>query len=179
MNNKLLLWLSKYSNSKEYDSEEEDFEEFLKEYKKRKDKIKDIYHSKNNEESKQIPLLFLNSYGQRKMVDANKNLVIATWILALATIIFTISHVWGATAASNIIDIGFKILLVLSFVVFIGLILRLVNRWIKKIIKSILLKRPHIWCYKCGRIIIEYEKKGHKNPAFTTCPDCRDKIGAI
>lgn len=175
--NRIIAWMWRWSNSKAYSADEEDFEEFLKEYKERLNKIKEVYHPKDYDELKHIALSFHNNYTQREMVNTNKSLQLATWILAIATILFTVSEIWGSGTANNVTRIMAQFVLGFFILFVVGSILSILITWIKRAIKWLILKKPHIFCSQCGRIIFEYEEEGDKKPAITLCPECLRKKG--
>lgn len=153
----------------------EDFIEFLKDYKKRLSKIKEIYEPKDDIELKQVALSFHNAYSQESIVKANKNLTLATWVLALATIAFAISAIWGSDTANNFVQIGFKVLIAIIFVaVFVGVI-QFIIEILRRFAKFIISRQKHILCSNCGRIVWEYESDGDRRPAISTCPECLNK----
>lgn len=137
--NKVINWLWKYANNPDYSQEDEDFGELLEDYKKRLHKIKEVYHPKDNDELKQIALSFDNAYSQRKMIEANNSLKLATWVLALATIGFTIKEIWGAEKASGLIYNIFAVIVPgFMIIILIGAGLFIVNKIIKMIIKFLM-----------------------------------------
>lgn len=169
-------WLWDYANSKEYSREDKDFEELLEDYQKRLNKIKEVYHPKDDNELKQIALSFDNIYSQRKIVEANNGLKWATWVLAFATIIFAAKELWGAEETTSFIYKLFAVVvpaIVIIILIIIGFVMG--RKIVKFVIKWVIGKSKHIWCIKCGRIIKEFEEEGDKRPSFTTCPECFKK----
>jgi len=137
---KIINWLWRYANKYSSEETEEDFIEFLEDYKKRLNKIKEVYHPKDNDELKQISLAFNNVYTQRQMVQANKNLSLATWVLAFATIAFSISTIWGQNQALKAVTIGLQIVFILFIIAIVSGILTAINdRILRPFVRFILI----------------------------------------
>jgi hypothetical protein len=162
-----LIWL----NVRKDDSleSEEEFEEFLNNYEQRTKRIKQLYPNRTNLDINNIALSLENAYNQKQISEANKGLKVATWILAFATIAFTIATIWGASTAGSIVTGIFRVLVV---IVAILVLFWLALTILAFIIRILFFRSPHIICSKCNRIIFEYEREGDKKPAFTTCPEC-------
>lgn len=172
MKSKIINFLWKWSNSNINKKVEEDFSEFLKEYKKRQTEIKEVYHPKNDEELKGVALAFSTSYTQKQMALATDSLKNATWILALATIAFTLSQLIGPNQTLTLIS---QLIVVLLWIIVIFIGISFVINIVKFIVRFFISKQAHVWCSKCGRIVSEYESEGDAKPAITLCPDCLKK----
>jgi hypothetical protein len=120
-------WIKKNRNENSEESlEEEEYDKFLLKIEKRMDKIKGARKAQTHEARAQIGLMVENAYTQKKMVDVSNSLREATWILALATIAFTIGTVYGVAQLNNIMMIalqiiGLLIIALLAFVVLKGI----------------------------------------------------------
>ncbi|MFH1840166.1 MAG: hypothetical protein ABH849_03380 [Nanoarchaeota archaeon] len=174
--NRIIGNLWKYANNDLTKQTEGEFLEFLDDYKEREEAIKKYYPSMKDDELKRIAVSFNTAYLQRKMVESNSSLKIATWVLAISTIIFTTINLLGAKATQGILapilQGGLIFFITLAIVAFVWTLVKISS---KKIIKRILVNQPHVICGVCGRIVTEYEEEGDEKPAITTCPNCLEK----
>ncbi len=99
-----------YKKDPDEEAEEEEFEEFLSKCSKRMSKLTKHFGIIRGD-SMHMALLVQNVYTQKKMVEANNSLKIATWILALATISLTIGTVYGVTELNNTLRIWLQFLI--------------------------------------------------------------------
>lgn len=102
----LITWYTEDPNERE---EEEDFNEFIRKVEKRMDKIDAVQTARTHEARAQVALMFENAYTQKKIVEANNSLKAATWILAIATMAFTVGTVYGVAELNNVARIALQI----------------------------------------------------------------------
>ena len=77
-------------------AQDEEFGEFLQKIEKRMDRIKAAQKAQTQEGRAQVALMFEQAYTQRKIAEFNRNLQVATWVLAIATIALVVGEVYGA-----------------------------------------------------------------------------------
>lgn len=108
---KLISWFVK-EQKRDYDWEEdeEEFNKFLERTRRRMEKISEAQRATSHEARAQVALMFEEAYTQKKMVEANRSLKFATWVLAVATIAFTVGTVYGASELNKTIQIALQIL---------------------------------------------------------------------
>lgn len=97
-----------YKQDPDEKAEEEKFDIFLAKIENRMNKIKSAQNAETHQARAEIALLFENAFTQRKMVDANNSLKTATWVLAVATIAFTIGTVYGITELNKTVQISLQ-----------------------------------------------------------------------
>ena len=103
---KFVQW---YKQDPDEKQEEEEFDEFLSKVEKRMNRIKSAQRAETHQARAEVALMFENAYTQRKMVEANNSLKAATWVLAVATIAFTIGTVYGIMELNKMIQVALQI----------------------------------------------------------------------
>lgn len=130
---KIMGWYKEDPNEKQ---ETEEFEKFLIRCNKRKEMI--IKHfGIIRGDPEQMALSVENAYTQKKISEANNSLMVATWVLAVATIAFTVGTVYGVSELNNAIRIALQII---AGIIVIGLGL-VVVKGIWRIIRLKIIKR--------------------------------------
>jgi len=82
-----LIRKNQRENSEKY-LEEEEFNEYIKKIESRMDRIPSARKAPTWESRAQVALMFENAYTQKKITEVSNSLRNATWILAIATLIF-------------------------------------------------------------------------------------------
>lgn len=131
--NNLVKW---YKQDPDERAEQEEFEAFLDKIEKRMNKIKVAQKAETHEARAQVALMFENAYTQRKIAEANKNLQVATWILAVATIALVVGDVYGATELSKTSQVALQFVLGLLVIGLVLAILRGIWKFIWWVLKK-------------------------------------------
>jgi hypothetical protein len=130
----------------QYDpKKDEDLQESLKEFKKI---VKEIDEKRldveGNEGLRSKVKMFYDYHYQKELARSNRNLSLATWILALATIVLTVSTIYGAEATDTLLKQTTEIILIIVIIIIaIAVIFDIFSRakgWLHKIIKKYDLK---------------------------------------
>ena len=98
---------------------DEDKKKFAEELKRDIELVKTIAPELERRSDLQERLsLFYNAFFQKELAKSNKNLTTATWILALSTVAFTISTIYGPqiadTTIKTIIQDGLAFIIILA-----------------------------------------------------------------
>jgi len=125
-------------NSDEY-FEEEEFDKHVEKILARMNRNPLVKGAGTREDRAQIALMVENSFTQKKMTEVNNSLKIATWFLAIATLIFAYTVLVDSPNKGLILGNLIKILdifFIIGIVIFIYGILNIFYRFIIRIMKK-------------------------------------------
>ena len=136
------LWQKNQEKSSERYIEREEFKKDLKEYSKDIEAIYDSPVMDFQERTLEKASLIQNMHLQRKLTQATDGLRTATWILALATIVFAWVAITDSPNSNHIIQIlqaiatGFVYFLIIAMIIALfWKIIVFIFKWIKRSIK--------------------------------------------
>jgi len=119
--------------------EEEEYNEFALKIAKRVKTLPNYFGTIRADDPLELALLIENARTQKKITEANESLKVATWILAVATVAFTVGTIYGVVELNKVFEIALQI--ILGFIV-LGLGVKLVKgflpminfliKWVKK-----------------------------------------------
>ena len=120
-------------------SDEEEYKEFVSKIARRVKALPDNFGIIRADDPLQLALLIENAHIQKKITEANESLKIATWVLAFATIAFTIGTIYGVVELNKVFEVILQgivgiIILVLGVKLVKGFLpmINFLIKWVKK-----------------------------------------------